>query len=51
MGGGVETHVESARLDLDRVNAGVSVRMLGPLTIVQNGVTLERPASSKVRAL
>lgn len=51
MGGGVETHVESARLDLDRLNAGVSVRMLGPLTIVQNGVTLDLPASRKVRAL
>ena len=47
----METHVESARLDLDRLNAGVSVRMLGPLTIAQNGVTLDLPASRKVRAL
>ena len=48
---GVETHVESALVELTGHAAGISVRMLGSLTIAQSGVTLELPASRKVRAL
>ena len=47
----METRVESARSDLDGLNAGVSVRMLGPLTVLQSGAILDLPASRKVRAL
>lgn len=47
----METHVESALVELTGHAAGISVRMLGPLTIVQNGIMLELPASRKVRAL
>jgi DNA-binding SARP family transcriptional activator len=51
VGTSVETHVESASGALNGVCTGLSVRMLGPLSIVQNGSTLELPGSRKVRAL
>jgi DNA-binding SARP family transcriptional activator/tetratricopeptide (TPR) repeat protein len=51
VGTSVETHVESASGVLNGVCTGLSVRMLGPLSIVQNGSTLELPGSRKVRAL
>jgi DNA-binding SARP family transcriptional activator/TolB-like protein/Flp pilus assembly protein TadD len=48
VGSDVETRVDSA---LDAANLGLSVRMLGPLTIIQGGVPIELPASRKARAL
>ncbi len=51
VGTSVETHVESALVALTGHAAGVCVRMLGPLTITQNGANLELPGSRKVRAL
>lgn len=47
----METHVESARSSLDGVTAGLCVRLLGPLTIARDGVSLLLPASRKLRAL
>jgi len=47
----VETHVESARSSLDSGTAGLSLRLLGPLTIARNGAPLVLPASRKLRAL
>jgi hypothetical protein len=35
----------------DRIRPSVHVRMLGPLTVSRDGVTLTLPASRKVRAL
>jgi DNA-binding SARP family transcriptional activator len=47
----VETHVESTRSDVDGEKAGLSVRLLGPLTIVRDGTAVALPASRKLRAL
>ncbi|WP_258121241.1 BTAD domain-containing putative transcriptional regulator [Mesorhizobium onobrychidis] len=47
----METHVESARSSLDGATAGLSVRLLGPLTVIRDGATLQLPASRKLRAL
>ncbi|MGZ3509820.1 MAG: BTAD domain-containing putative transcriptional regulator [Vulcanimicrobiaceae bacterium] len=47
----VETRVESTALSGARCNPTVEIRMLGPLTVCRHGVTLELPASRKVRAL
>jgi DNA-binding SARP family transcriptional activator/tetratricopeptide (TPR) repeat protein len=47
----VETHVVSARSSLGGETAGLSVRLLGPLTIVRDGAVVELPASRKLRAL
>ncbi|SJM31426.1 BTAD domain-containing putative transcriptional regulator [Mesorhizobium delmotii] len=44
-------HVESARSSLNGATAGLSVRLLGPLTIIRDGATVQLPASRKVRAL
>ena len=43
--------VESVELDQDDSAPLLRVRLLGPLTISRDGVTLELPASRKVRAL
>jgi len=51
MGSSVETRVESARLAPKDRNAGLCVRMFGPLAIVRDGSPLKLPASRKVRAL
>ncbi|TIP97925.1 MAG: transcriptional regulator, partial [Mesorhizobium sp.] len=51
VGASVETHVESARSSLDGAAAGLSVRLLGPLTVIRAGATLQLPASRKLRAL
>ena len=48
---GVEMPVESARPSRRPGAASLEVRMLGPLTIRRDGVTLALPASRKVRAL
>lgn len=47
----METHVESARSSLDGAAAGLSVRLLGPLTVIRDGATVQLPASRKLRAL
>jgi hypothetical protein len=43
--------MESARPDRVRKLPSIEVRMLGPLTIRREGVTLALPASRKVRGL
>ena len=43
--------VESALSSVDGEAAGLSVRLLGPLTIARNGVQVKLPASRKLRAL
>jgi len=47
----VETDVESAPSRLDGDRQGLSVRLLGPLEIVRDGVPVALPASRKLRAL
>ena len=47
----VEMRVESNRLSLTGSERSIHVRMLGPLTICRDGLTLALPASRKVRAL
>lgn len=47
----METHVESARSRQDGEMPGLSVRLLGSLTISRNGVPVALPASRKLRAL
>lgn len=47
----METHVESTRSSLDGGTAGLCVRLLGPLTLVRDGATVQLPASRKVLAL
>src|SRR5882724_10824742 len=51
VGAGVEMHVESTRSSLDGEAAGLSVRLLGSLTIARNGAPVALPASRKLRAL
>ena len=60
MGASMETRMESVRIGpnsreapdpSDSFRPGVHVRMLGPLTVSWDGVTLTLPASRKVRAL
>ncbi len=51
MGKSVETGVGSAPRVVEAVTAGLSIRMLGPLTVSRDGVPLRLPASRKVRAL
>ena len=51
MGNSVETRVDSALSAKDGANAGLSVRMLGPLTLLRDGSAVELPASRKARAL
>ena len=48
---GVETPVEFAGTGRSGGDAAIQVRMLGPMTIRRDGVTLVLPASRKVRAL
>lgn len=47
----METYVESARSSLGGEMAGLSVRLLGPLTIARNGIIIQLPKSRKLRAL
>lgn len=47
----METHVESAPSRQDSDMPGLSVRLLGSLTISRNGVPVALPASRKLRAL
>lgn len=51
MGNGVETLVDSAPLQSEGARVALSLRLLGPLSIVRNGVPVELPASRKVRGL
>ena len=51
MVGSVEKALESTRPNRDRSVPSFEVRLLGPLTIRRDGVTLLLPASRKVRAL
>jgi DNA-binding SARP family transcriptional activator/head-tail adaptor len=51
VGTDVETRVDSTSSALDAANLGLSVRMLGPLTIIRGRVPVELPASRKARAL
>ncbi|WP_354490163.1 transcriptional regulator [Mesorhizobium robiniae] len=44
-------HVESARSSLDGGRAGLSVRLLGRLTIMRDGAAVQLPASRKLCAL
>ncbi|WP_164547072.1 BTAD domain-containing putative transcriptional regulator [Mesorhizobium sp. M6A.T.Cr.TU.016.01.1.1] len=43
--------MESARSSLGGATAGLSVRLLGPLTIMRDGAVVQLPASRKLRAL
>jgi DNA-binding SARP family transcriptional activator/TolB-like protein/Flp pilus assembly protein TadD len=47
----VEKSVDSAPAVRNGAPFGLAVRMLGPLTLVRDGATVELPASRKVRAL
>lgn len=47
----METYVESARSSLGGEMAGLSVRLLGPLTIARNGIIIQLPKSRKLCAL
>ena len=51
MGAGVEMRVESDRQSEDGATASLQVRLLGPLAIARDGVTLALPTSRKARAL
>jgi DNA-binding SARP family transcriptional activator/TolB-like protein len=51
VGDGVETRVDSAPSPSDGAGVALSVRLLGSLSIVRDGVPVELPASRKVRAL
>src|SRR6202035_2067585 len=51
VGGSVGTGVESTPVDPDAGISAICIRMLGPLTIVRDGATLQLPASRKARAL
>jgi DNA-binding SARP family transcriptional activator len=51
VGNSVETRVDSASLAADGVSRGLSLRMLGSLTLIRDRVPVELPASRKVRAL
>ena len=48
---GVEMPVESNRGNRDGGDSSLQVRLLGPLTISRDGITLALPASRKARAL
>lgn len=43
--------VESAHNDMDGANTGFQLRMLGPLTILRDGIAQDLPSSRKVRGL
>jgi DNA-binding SARP family transcriptional activator len=47
----VETAVESVLGVMSGAKAGIQLRMLGPLTVVEDGIKQALPASRKVRAL
>ncbi|WP_296744466.1 transcriptional regulator [Mesorhizobium sp.] len=47
----METHVETARSGQDGASAGLSIRLLGPLTVARDGLPVALPASRKLRAL
>jgi DNA-binding SARP family transcriptional activator/TolB-like protein len=51
VGNSVEMRVDSASSASESANFGLSVRMLGPLTIIRDRVPVELPASRKARAL
>jgi len=51
VGSNVEMRVDSASSAMEGTNVGLSVRMLGPLTIIRDQVPVELPASRKARAL
>jgi TolB-like protein/Flp pilus assembly protein TadD len=47
----VETAVESAQWPPNRTPSGLVLRLLGPVSVVRDGVTVDLPASRKVLAL
>ena len=47
----METHVESARSSPNGCEAGLAVRLFGPLAVVRDGATVELPRSRKLRAM
>src|SRR5690349_4931952 len=51
VGASVETHVESVRSAPIGEACGLSIRLLGPLTVARGGVPVTLPASRKLRAL
>jgi DNA-binding SARP family transcriptional activator/Flp pilus assembly protein TadD len=51
VGAGVEKSVESHRPGGPERRPGLELRLLGPLTIVRDGIAVALPASRKVRAL
>ena len=51
MGINVEMRVDSASSAVEGTSAGLSVRMLGPLTVIRDRVPVELPASRKARAV
>ncbi|RRH95584.1 transcriptional regulator [Mesorhizobium tamadayense] len=51
VGESVETYVESTRSSLSDAAAGLSVRLLGQLTIARDGEPVKLPSSRKLRAL
>ncbi|MDX8482972.1 BTAD domain-containing putative transcriptional regulator [Mesorhizobium sp. VK24D] len=51
VGESVETYVESTRSNLNDTAAGLSVRLLGQVTISRDGEPVKLPSSRKLRAL
>ena len=51
MGINVEMRVDSASSAVEGTSTGLSVRMLGPLTVIRDRVPVELPASRKARAV
>jgi DNA-binding SARP family transcriptional activator len=51
VGNSVESRVDCASSTGDGAMSGLSVRLLGSLTIIRDGVAIELPASRKARAL
>ncbi|TIQ36662.1 MAG: transcriptional regulator [Mesorhizobium sp.] len=51
VGESVETYVESTRSSLNDTAAGLSVRLLGQLTVSRDGEPVKLPSSRKLRAL
>ncbi|WP_192249861.1 BTAD domain-containing putative transcriptional regulator [Mesorhizobium silamurunense] len=51
VGESVEIYVESTRPSLDDTTAGLSLRLLGQLTIARDGEPVKLPSSRKLRAL
>jgi TolB-like protein len=47
----VESGVESTQIAANRAESGLVLRLLGPVSVTQDGIAVDLPASRKVRAL